>query len=318
MPGRIRRGALFQRSHRGFDAARAVRHAGGGKPHLDAGQGAKQSEFVALAEMADAKHFSSELAEARAERHVVIVEHDLAEAVGVVSRRHQHRRQHRRIFRRFEAQHLEPPMRDRGAGRGRKPLVAGEHIVEPLLEQHRDRLAQAVQQVGGRRVGEEAGGVGLEHLFPVPIGPRHLVGLRGGAGLFGDGVEAEPRRQHESLLRAGDGDVDLPLVMPVIDRAERGDGIHQQQRRMTDLVDRGANLADPAGDAGGGLVVHHHHRLDGVLGILRQPGLDRRGVGAVAPIARHEVDLDAPACRHVSPQRGEMAGLDHQHLVARR
>ena len=104
----------------------------------------------------------------------------------------------------------------------------------------------------------------------------------------------------------------------IIDRAQRGDRIHQQQRGMADLVDRGADVADPAGDAGGGLVVHHHHRLDGVLRILRQLRLDRGGVGAVAPVARHEIHLDAPARRHLPPQRGEMAGLDHQDLVARR
>ncbi len=62
----------------------------------------------------------------------------------------------------------------------------------------------------------------------------------------------------------------------------------------------------------------HHHRLDGVCGVLAEPRLDRGGVGAMAPVARHELDVDAPARRHVAPQRGEVAGLDHQHLVARR
>jgi hypothetical protein len=38
----------------------------------------------------------------------------------------------------------------------------------------------------------------------------------------------------------------------------------------------------------------------------------------VAPVARHEVDLNAPARRHLPPQRREVAGLDHQHLVTRR
>jgi len=83
-------------------------------------------------------------------------------------------------------------MRDGGARRGRKALVPGEHLIEPLLQQHRDRLTQAVKQVGGRRVGKEAGRVGLEHFFPVPVGPRHLVGPGRGARLFGDGVEASP------------------------------------------------------------------------------------------------------------------------------
>ena len=38
----------------------------------------------------------------------------------------------------------------------------------------------------------------------------------------------------------------------------------------------------------------------------------------MAPVARNEIDLNAPARRHLLPQRGEVAGLDHQHLVARR
>src|SRR3982074_3505516 len=97
--------------------------------------------------------------------------------------------------------------------------VAGDPRSHPPLEQHREGFAQAVEQGCGRRVGEEACRIGLQHLFPVPVRPRHPVGLRGGAGLLGDGVEAEPRRQHKSLLRAADRDVDLPLVVPVIDRA---------------------------------------------------------------------------------------------------
>ena len=53
----------------------------------------------------------------------------------------------------------------------------------------------------------------------------------------------------------------LPFVVPVIDRAERGDGVDQQQRGWPP-GDRGADGTDAAGDPGGGLVVHHHHRLD--------------------------------------------------------
>jgi hypothetical protein len=64
--------------------------------------------------------------------------------------------------------------------------------------------------------------------------------------------------------------------------------------------------------------VHHHHGLDRMRGVLRELGLDRGGIGAVAPVAGHEVHLDTPARRHLPPQGGEMAGLDHQHLVARR
>ena len=167
--------------------------------------------------MTDAKHLARQLGQAGAERHVVILEHDLAELVGVVSGRHQHGGQHRRILRWFKAQHLKAPMGNRGTGGGREALVAGKHLIEPLLEQHRDGFAQAVKQVGGGGIGEEAGRVGLEHLFPIPVRARHLVGLRSRPRLFGDGVEAEPRRQHKSLLRTADGDVDFPLVVVVVD-----------------------------------------------------------------------------------------------------
>src|SRR6266403_737707 len=81
---RIRLAALLEQRHRRRHAAGAMRHAGQRQSHLDAGQRAQERQLVALAEMADAKHFSGELAQAGAERHVVIVEHGFAELVGVV------------------------------------------------------------------------------------------------------------------------------------------------------------------------------------------------------------------------------------------
>lgn len=74
---------------------RPMRHARSGETHLDAGQGPNQRQFVALAEVTNAKHLAGELAQTGAERHVVGIEHGLAELVGVVPRRHQHSRQHR-------------------------------------------------------------------------------------------------------------------------------------------------------------------------------------------------------------------------------
>ena len=79
-----------------------------------------------------------------------------------------------------------------------------------------------------------------------------------------------------------------------------------------------ADLADPAGRPGRGLVVDDHHGLDCMHFVLRQLLFDRRGIGAAAPVAGQEIDLDAPAPGHVVPERGEMPGLDHQDPVARR
>ena len=49
------------------------------------------------------------------------------------------------------------------------PVVAGEHALEALLVQHVDGLGQAVEQVGGGRVGEEALLVGGQHVLPREI-----------------------------------------------------------------------------------------------------------------------------------------------------
>ncbi len=43
-----------------------------------------------------------------------------------------------------------------------------------------------------------------------------------------------------------------------------------------------------------------------------------RGIDAVAPVARQQLDLEPEAPRHLVPQAREMAGLGHQHAVARR
>src|SRR6202035_5769543 len=67
MPWGIRGRTLFQRRHRGVDAAGAMRHARGSKTHLHTGQGSHQGELVALAEVSDAKHLARDFAQAGTE-----------------------------------------------------------------------------------------------------------------------------------------------------------------------------------------------------------------------------------------------------------
>ena len=43
-----------------------------------------------------------------------------------------------------------------------------------------------------------------------------------------------------------------------------------------------------------------------------------RRIDAAAPVAGHEVDDEAELLRHRAPERREVAGLEHQHAVARR
>ena len=97
------------------------------------------------------------------------------------------------------------------------------------------------------------------------------------SALRADRVEPHARRQHHPLLRAADRDVDAPLVVAVVDGAERGDGVDEQQRRMPRLVDRATDRRDVAGDAGRRLVVDDGDGLDRVAAVGGQlPPIDGR------------------------------------------
>ena len=87
---------------------------------------------------------------------------------------------------------------------------------------------------------------------------------------------------------------------------------------MAGAIDRLANVGDWRQASGRGLVVQYAHRLDLVRFVFAQLGFDGRGISTDAPIGRDELGLEAELHRHVLPQGGELAGLDHQHAVARR
>ena len=53
-----------------------------------------------------------------------------------------------------------------------------------------------------------------------------------------------------------------------------------------------------------------------MLRIRAQPGIDDRRIDAVAPVAGHEIDLEAQPRRHIAPERRKVAGLEHEHAVA--
>ncbi|KAF1036862.1 MAG: hypothetical protein GAK34_03270 [Delftia tsuruhatensis] len=190
------------------------------------------------------------------------------------------------------------------------------------------RFGAGVQPVGVGRVGPVAGLVHLHDLVP---GPERL----GQPGAFGglqrtrrQRVEADAGRQHQALLRAADGHVHAPFVMAVVGAGQARDGVHQQQGRVARRVDGPAHGGDVRGHARGGLVVHHAHGADPALRVLAQPRLDQAGLHAMAPARRlgqvfigaaigQELGGQAQARGHLLPQRGEVAGLEHQHMVAR-
>ena len=72
---------------------------------------------------------------------------------------HHHRGERRAVFVGVLAEDLEAPGAHRAARGFRVAVVAREDVREAFFLEHRDRLAQAVEQVGGRRVGKEAVGV---------------------------------------------------------------------------------------------------------------------------------------------------------------
>ena len=107
---------------------------------------AGQHQCVEVAEMPDPKDLALDLAEAVAERQVEPVEHDPAEGVGVVARRHQHRGQGRAVGGRIDAEDLQPPGLDRAARRRGEPGVAREHVVEALVASMAVHVARVLSQ----------------------------------------------------------------------------------------------------------------------------------------------------------------------------
>src|SRR3546814_2554233 len=88
--------------------------------------------------------------------------------------------------------------------------MAPVHRLETLLEQHVDRLAQAEQEMLGRRAA-----VLLIVQRPIALGPVPVGGAQAGQLVRLDGPrarrhQAEAGRRHQALLRAGDGHIDAP------------------------------------------------------------------------------------------------------------
>src|SRR6478672_9874422 len=131
--------------HRRLDSAPGNPDAGELEPHLAAGERAEQRQVVAVAEMADPEHAALDLAEAGAEREVEALVDQPAHRVGVDAGRHDHAGQHRRPALRLDALDRQLPGVDGGANALGPALMAGEDVVEPLAEQHLERLVEAVE-----------------------------------------------------------------------------------------------------------------------------------------------------------------------------
>ena len=176
-----------------------------------------------------------ELAEPGAERHVEALEDRSCGA-----RRRRGRRASAppsatlEYSRGSSAQDLEPPGAHRAPRRLGVPLRGARRRCRALLPQQHLRAPRA-----GRRAGWSPACTGSSRSCrwrASPPSPSTLRGsfarLRRRERLGQTQLKRQARRQHQALLRAGDGDVDAPLVVAVVDRGERRDRVDQQQRRM--------------------------------------------------------------------------------------
>ena len=126
------------------------------KRHLNAGQRAEQHQLVEIAHVADAEQLPRHLGEARAERQVVPLVGDVDDVLALDVRRHHDRADRVGVpLRRLRAQ-VQAPGFDRRPDALGETMMTGEHVLEAFLEQHRDRLAQAVQHRHRRRVRESS------------------------------------------------------------------------------------------------------------------------------------------------------------------
>ena len=196
--------------------------------------------------------------------------------------------------------------------------VAREDVREAFFLEHLQRLTQPIEKVRRRRVGEETALVRLQHRLPVPVRAAELRGVRSIERLLRDCIERKTRRQHEPFLRARHGDVDLPFVVPVVDRRERGDRVDEQERRVARAIHRGADLRDARSHSRRRFVVDDAQGADLVLRIGAKLLLDGGGIDAVPPVAGDELGAQIEAPRHLVPQRGEVARLEHENAIVRR
>src|SRR5687768_6560933 len=109
-------------------------------------------------------------------------------------------------------------------------MMPGEDGLESLGHEHVERLAEPEEHEGRGRVRKEARGVVLDDRTPIEEVPRaaaagsDLDRARRGAD------DAQPGRQHQTLLAARERDVDPPLVEAEVHAAKRADRIDDEKR----------------------------------------------------------------------------------------
>src|SRR5580693_10318261 len=110
-----------------------------------------------------------------------------------------------------------------------------------LVEDHFQRFSQTIEERKRGRIWKIACCVGLHHVGVVEIAAWRRGPIAGCKRLLADTSNTKTRWQHKSFLRSGDADVDAPLVHSEVDTGKRTDRVDEQQRRMINRIESGAD-----------------------------------------------------------------------------
>ena len=193
-----------------------------------------------------------------------------------------------------------------------------EHVLQALLEQHGERFFEPVEEQHRRRVGEVAGGVGLDHFAQVEEGAGALRLLARGEGTRAGAQDPDPGGQHQPLLGAGHCEVHCPFIHAEVEARDPAHAIHVQQRRVLGGVHGTAHRAHVARDAGGRLVVHDQDALDLVRGVAAQDIPDLVYGRPFSQLDVQHVHLNAMLLGELDPEVSKLAVAGGEQAVAGR
>ncbi len=134
--------------------------------------------------------------------------------------------------------------------------------------------------------------------------------------LFTGGDKAQAGRRHQALLRAGDGDIDAPVVHLEGHGRQRRDGVDHKQRAVAGIVNRFAQGGNVVDDARGGVDLDRKHGLDFARLVLAQALLERCRIDRAAPVPGQDLGLDPDHRRHLGPADGKAPAFQREDLVA--
>mmetsp|Transcript_9024 Transcript_9024/g.27049 ORF Transcript_9024/g.27049 Transcript_9024/m.27049 type:complete len:262 (-) Transcript_9024:478-1263(-) len=213
------------------------------------------------------------------------------------------------------AQQLQAPCLHCRPGTSGQPLVALHNVVHALGCQHVEGLPQPEQQgqAGCVRGGAIFVGAGLP--LPVEVHALHGVLLARCHGLLGDSYKAETSGERQSFLGAGHGHIHTPRVHLERQRPNGRHTVHQEEGIGPSGVHGLADAGQVGGDAGGRLVMHHRHRLGVLVGLQKLSQLLL--IGALAPGAVNDVNVEAESLHHVHPQLRKHAVPECHDLITR-